>query len=540
MKTAILTTKDAEKDRDDILKASSILKNGGLCVIPTETVYGLAADAENEDAVKKIYEAKGRPSDNPLIVHISDISQWADLVEDIPENAKKLAEKFWPGPLTIILKKSKKIPNRTSGGLDTVAVRMPSNPIAREIIRNSCPLAAPSANISGLPSPTSFKYVKDDMYGRVDAICDGGDCEIGVESTVVSFEGSVPVILRPGKITPGEIKDVCGSVKISGAALNPLKSGEKAESPGMKYKHYSPKADVTVVKGNLDEFIDYAQNHTHDGIICFDGEEKYFSGEKTVSFGKKEDPLTTAERLYDALRELDELNVKKAFVRSPSKRGVGLAVCNRLYRAAAFKIVSAYKRPVIGLTGLTGAGKGYVAKYLKSLGCFVSDTDKIARQVVEPGSPVLDKLSAVFGKDIIKNDGTLDRKLLAYRAFSDKLKTEKLDEIMHPAILKISFDEIDDALNEGAKAAVMDASQLFESGADKKCDVVISVLCPEEIRLKRIMDRDSVTEEQAKRRMSAQLDEKFFIDKSDYIVKSYAPYDIKEELKDFTDKYGLT
>lgn len=222
----------------DIEKAGEILRQGGLVAIPTETVYGLAANALDGEAVKKIYQAKGRPSDNPLIVHISDVAQLSPLVKEVPEAACKLAAVFWPGPLTIILEKSSRIPDQTSGGLDTVAVRCPYHPTARAVIDAAgVPLAAPSANLSGKPSPTTFRHVQEDLTGRVDALLDGGDCTVGVESTVITLVTDVPRILRPGGVTLAQLEHVLGQVEVDPAVIHQMEQGQKASSPGMKYKH---------------------------------------------------------------------------------------------------------------------------------------------------------------------------------------------------------------------------------------------------------------------------------------------------------------
>ncbi|MBQ8210763.1 MAG: threonylcarbamoyl-AMP synthase [Clostridia bacterium] len=535
--TLKLKTYDINNDLADIRTAAEILKNGGVVAIPTETVYGLAADAFNEDAVRYVYKAKGRPSDNPFIVHISSFEQIYSLAKEVPESAKKLAEKFWPGPLTIILPKRDEVPYATSGGLDTVAIRFPSHPVANKIIELSCPLAAPSANISGFPSPTAFEHVEADMMGRADAICDGGDCNVGVESTVISLATPVPLLCRPGGITLEQLCDVLGEVQVADSILNPMKQDESAPSPGMKYKHYSPKAQLTVVRGNFEEFRAYADSSYADAVMCFEGEEEFFRNKITVTFGQETDPLTQAQRLFFALRELDEKGADKVLVRSPSKEGVGLAVCNRLYRAAAFRFVDAFKRPIVGLTGPTGSGKGYVAAYLKNIGCYVADTDLIAREITMKGAPHLKVLAAHFGEDIITADGELDRKLLASRAFKDKASQELLNSLTHPEIIRISMERCIDALENGATAAVIDAPLLFECGADKLCNTVIAVTAPKEIRLQRIMQRDNISEEQALARMSVQHDDEFYTDKSEFSVRSYAPFDVEKELEPFVDKY---
>ena len=258
MKTLIL-------NENEIEKAADIIKNGGLVAMPTETVYGLAANALDGKAVAKIFKAKGRPMDNPLIVHISDISQIYPLVREFPDKARILAEKFWAGPLTIILPKSDIIPDEVSAGLDTVAIRFPSNKIAQALISKSMPLAAPSANLSGSPSPTNARHVFDDMNGRIDAIIDGGECEVGVESTVITLATDTPRLLRPGGITVEQLREAIGDVIIDDAVLNPLKSGEKAASPGMKYKHYAPKAHIILLEGSDSDFIEYVNARKADG-----------------------------------------------------------------------------------------------------------------------------------------------------------------------------------------------------------------------------------------------------------------------------------
>lgn len=329
---------DIRIDRELALKESSeLLKNGEVVGIPTETVYGLAANALDEEAVKKIYVAKGRPSDNPLIVHISDLSELSPLVKEIPEKVKVMADAFWPGPLTMIMEKSDLIPSVTSGGLNTVAIRMPESEHARAIIKEAgVPLAAPSANLSGSPSPTNAKYVFDDMNGRIPLIIDGGASEIGVESTVITFATEVPTVLRPGGVTVEQIRETIGEVEVANAVLHDLKDGETAASPGMKYKHYAPKANITILKGSLEKFIEYTNGKDFFALV-FEGEEKYFKN--AVTYGKENDGLSEANRLFDALRELDEMGAEVVFARCPEISGVGLAVYNRLIRSAGFNII---------------------------------------------------------------------------------------------------------------------------------------------------------------------------------------------------------
>lgn len=328
-------------DSEDIAIVADILKNGGIAAIPTETVYGLAGNALKGECVKKIYHAKGRPSDNPLIVHISDISQWAPLVKSIPETALALAENFWPGPLTIILPKSDIIPAEISGGLDTVAVRMPSDKIARAIISEcSFPLAAPSANTSGKPSPTCASHVTEDLDGKIDAIVDSGECSVGIESTVITLATDIPRLLRPGGITPEMLTEVLGEIEIDDAVYNKLHEGEKAASPGMKYKHYSPDAKVLIVKGSFDNYKKYISDSAEEGdvALCFE-EEVNDLNIKCITYGRKDDPSSQAKNIFDALRKVDEEKAKTVYARFPENEGIGLAVFNRLVRAAAFNII---------------------------------------------------------------------------------------------------------------------------------------------------------------------------------------------------------
>ena len=306
MKTQVL-------DANQIDIAAAILKNGGVVGIPTETVYGLAADALNGAAVAKIFEAKGRPMDNPLIVHIADF-----------------------------MKRTDAVPREVSAGLDTVAIRFPSHPVAQAIIRAAnTPLAAPSANLSGSPSPTTARHVLNDMDGRIDAVLDGGASAVGVESTVITLATKTPRVLRPGGVTVEELREVLGEVEVDDAVLHRLAEGAVAASPGMKYKHYAPKANVLLLKGSDDAFIDYINAHAADDVcaLCCD-EDLLLLRTKTVSLGRRGDYLTHARHLFDCLRRMDENpTVHTVYSRLPSTEGVGLAVYNRLIRAAGFEVI---------------------------------------------------------------------------------------------------------------------------------------------------------------------------------------------------------
>lgn len=330
--------------KQDIALAARILKDGGLVALPTETVYGLGANAFDENAVKNIFIAKGRPQDNPLIVHISEFDEIYNLVSHVPESAKALADKYWPGPMTIILKKSSLVPDVVSAGLDTVAVRLPRHDITRAIIKEAgVPIAAPSANLSGSPSPTTAQSVFDDMNGKIPLIVDGGACKIGVESTVISLLGDKPSVLRPGGITPEQISDVLGEVEIDEAVLHEIDKSKKVASPGMKYKHYAPKTRVIIVKGDKESYLDFLEKCSGNfGALCFEEDAEYLNC-KYVTYGKENNSLSQSQRLFNALREADSLGVDVVYARYPFDDGIGLAVINRLLRSAAFEVIEVKK-----------------------------------------------------------------------------------------------------------------------------------------------------------------------------------------------------
>lgn len=333
-------TKLLGSDEASIKQAAELIRSGEVVGIPTETVYGLGANALDENAVAKIFAAKGRPSDNPLIVHVSSFEEIEPLVQRIPPLAEKCAEKFWAGPLTMIMPKSDRVPMVTSGGLDTVGVRMPSHPVARAVIRASgCPVAAPSANLSGSPSPTTAAHVFADMNGRIPAIVDGGACGVGVESTVISFEEGGIRLLRPGAVSAEDLRSVCENVLIDRGVLEILGEEVKVSSPGMKYKHYAPKAEITIVDGSADSFRAFCRANADlgDALLVFSESDGEGLPQRRIVLGESDEEQ--ARRLFDALRALDGMGVKKAYARCPRREGVGLAVYNRLLRAAAFQVV---------------------------------------------------------------------------------------------------------------------------------------------------------------------------------------------------------
>ena len=505
METKLLSPTPAGID-----EAGRLLADGQLVAIPTETVYGLAADALNADAVREIFNAKGRPADNPLIVHIADIKDWAPLVKDIPENAEKLAEAYWPGPLTMILPADDKVPSVTRGGLKTVAVRFPAHPVAQAVIlRAGCPLAAPSANRSGAPSPTNARRVTEDMQGRIAAVLDGGDSAVGVESTVVDLSGDKVRLLRPGGITPEMLEAVVGDIEIDPACTRALEAGAIAASPGMKYKHYAPQASVTLVKGTPAAYAEFVNAHAGDGVfaLCFE-EDLPQVKVPAICYGKREDPLTQAHLVFDALRQLDEAGAVTVYAASPKPFGVGLAVYNRMIRAAAHRVVNTIR--VIGLTGPTGAGKSTVADTWVNNGAYRVDADEAARKVTEPGSPCLAALAEAFSPAILFPDGSLDRRQLAKQAFASPEATEKLNAITHPAIMLWITRELENAADRGCAVAVLDAPLLFEAGADSLCDHIVAVTAPAASRQARICARDGITPAEAQKRMAAQHGEEYY------------------------------
>lgn len=342
IKTKIVKLDPGNIDYEVIKEAAEIINRGGTVVFPTETVYGIGADALNDEAIAKIFEAKGRPQDNPLIVHIAEYDDLQKFVLDIPESSKKLADKFWPGPLTMILFKKDILSDKLSGGLDTVGIRLPSNKIARAIIKESKkPIAAPSANTSGKPSPTEASHVIEDLMGKVDMIIDGGSTYIGLESTVVDMTLDVPMILRPGGITYEDIISVVGKCEYDPAVI---KSNEKIipKSPGQKYRHYHPKAEVILYKGNVENIVikimeDYEQLESEGnkvGIMSTSQTDKYYSNKRTICVGDRTKLLTISSNLFRDLRLFDEMGVDIILAESVSEQGLGKAIMNRLSKAS--------------------------------------------------------------------------------------------------------------------------------------------------------------------------------------------------------------
>lgn len=347
MDTNIVMVDEQNIDSTIIAEAGAIIKAGGLVAFPTETVYGLGGDALNPQSSRKIYAAKGRPSDNPLIIHIAEWEAIEKIVSDIPDAAKKMADRFWPGPLTMVMKKSPEVPYETTGGLDTVAVRMPVHKVALEFIRAAGGyVAAPSANISGRPSPTCAKYVIEDMSGRIDMIIDGGDAGIGLESTIVDMTGEVPMILRPGYITDEMIKDTLGEITTDPTILS-ADCKDRPKAPGMRYRHYAPSGNLRIITGNEKDIVEYINSNVEadrkaglkTGIIGTDENIDRYCADSVKSVGSREDEESIAHRLYAILREFDDEGIESIYSESFKDGGLGQAIMNRLLKAAGHQVI---------------------------------------------------------------------------------------------------------------------------------------------------------------------------------------------------------
>lgn len=349
METKLIKIEDTGAIRDgELLEGAQILRDGGLVAFPTETVYGLGANALDEAASAKIYAAKGRPSDNPLIAHISCLEELGPLVSEIPEAGRKLAETYWPGPLTLVFPKSDKVPYGTTGGLDTVAVRMPSDPVANRLIALAgIPIAAPSANTSGRPSPTTADHVYQDMNGKIEMIIDGGAVGIGVESTIVDVSGEVPMLLRPGAVTMEMLQETVGRVEIDPAIQGPPSADLRPKAPGMKYRHYAPKAELTLVEGEenavVSEINRLVKEHIEAGekvgIICTEETRDRYAQGILRCVGEREHEETIAHNLFAVLREFDDLQVDCIYSESFSSDNLGQAIMNRLMKAAGYHVI---------------------------------------------------------------------------------------------------------------------------------------------------------------------------------------------------------
>ena len=509
-------TKGQQKEIEDkISAAAKILREGGLVGIPTETVYGLGANGLDGKAVKRIFEAKGRPQDNPLILHVTGPQWLPRYCADIPPIAYVLARKFWPGPLTMILKRKPIVPDETTAGLDTVGMRCPNHPVTLAIIREAgVPIAAPSANTSGRPSCTTAQDVLEDMNGKIEGVVDGGHCTVGVESTILDLTCEPPRLLRPGGLPLEDLERLIGHIDVDKAVTTPLKEGEQPKAPGMKYRHYAPKAPVTVFTGAPDASAREIQRRVGptSGVICFDEYAHLFQGQEVHTLGPSGDKLAQAQRVFDALRTFDSSSVTEIYAQCPDNRGLGLAIGNRLKKAAGFHVVEADShRIVLGLTGGTGAGKTSALNAIRELGGTVIDCDAVYHEMLENSQEMRNAINAKF-PGVFDQDGKLNRQKLGQEVFAQKDRLAQLNEIVF-GFMTPELDRRMESAGDGLFA--IDAINLLESGADRLCDRTIAVTAPTELRVRRIMARDGITEQYARLRISAQKPDEYYRGKCD-------------------------
>ncbi len=505
---------------DQISAAADILRQGGLVAIPTETVYGLGANALDETAVHKIFEAKGRPQDNPLIIHVPGPQWLPRYCEDVPPLAYTLARKFWPGPLTMILKRKKVVPDATTAGLDTVGVRCPDHQVTLAIIREAgVPIAAPSANTSGRPSCTCAADCLEDMEGKIDAVVDGGPCQVGVESTIVDLTCDPPRLLRPGGMPLEALEEVVGPLTVDKAVTEPLKDGEQPKAPGMKYRHYAPKAPVTVVTGPAEASARTIEQLAKpgDGVICFDEFADRFDRQTVECLGPSRDKRIQAQRVFDALRAFDSKDVQQIYAQCPDSQGLGLAIGNRLKKAAGFKTVAAdQKKVVIGITGGTGSGKTSALNAIRDLGGVVIDCDAVYHEMLNQDAELRHAIEVKF-HGVFNSDGSLNRKKLGELVFENKERMAQLNEVIYQFLVP----EVQRRARDGNLTAI-DAINLIESGVGELCDRTVAITAPAELRVRRIMARDGIDERYARMRVSAQKSDEFYRSKCDYELSNTA------------------
>jgi len=504
-------TKRPKKEiEDQILEAAAIVRHGGLLAIPTETVYGLGANALDAAAVGRIFQAKGRPQDNPLIIHVPGPQWLSRYCVDVPPLAYELARRFWPGPLTLILKRSAIVPDVTTAGLDTVAVRCPDHAVTLSVIREAgVPVAAPSANTSGRPSCTTAADVLEDMNGKIEGIVDGGPCAVGVESTILDLTCTPPRLLRPGGLPLEELEIVLGRVDLDRAVNAPMEEGEQPKAPGMKYRHYAPRAPVTVVVGAPEKSAREIHRRltSRTGVICFDEYVDMFQGYEVHSLGPCGDKLAQAQRVFDALRAFDGTGVTEIYAQCPDNQGLGLAINNRLKKAAGFRIIDADDgRVIIGITGGTGSGKTSALQVIRDLGGEVLDADQVYHELLRTDPELRKTIISEFGH-VFAPDGSLDRKRLGEIVFSSKSLLDRLNAI----VIRFVKPELERRILESeSRLCAIDAISLVESGLDELCDRTVAVTSPLELRVRRIMARDGISERYARMRIGAQKSDDYF------------------------------
>ena len=520
--------------RDKVTAAAKILREGGLVGLPTETVYGLGANGLDGAAVRRIFEAKGRPQDNPLILHVSGPQWLTRYCAQVPPLAYVLARKFWPGPLTMILKRDPCVPDETTAGLDTVAVRCPNHPVTLAIIREAgVPIAAPSANLSGRPSCTTAQDVLEDMDGKIQCLVDGGPCAVGVESTILDLTCTPPRLLRPGGVPVEQIERLIGPIVIDKAVNGVLDGEERPRAPGMKYRHYAPKAPVIVVAGAPEASAQEILRRVgpESGVICFEEYLPLFEKQRVQSLGPSQDKQTQAQRVFDALRAFDSETVTEIYAQCPDNQGLGLAIGNRLKKAAGFHVIEADReRVVLGITGGTGAGKTSVLDVIREMGGVVVDCDAVYHEMLNGSEEMRNTINAVF-PGVFDADGKLNRQKLGEEVFSRRERLARLNDIVYHFVVP----EVERRLGKDTGLYAIDAINLLESGISELCDKTIAVTAPTELRVRRIMARDGISEQYARMRITAQKPDEYYRTKCDCELTNAAdtPESFREEAREF-------
>lgn len=520
--------------RDKVSAAAKILREGGLVGLPTETVYGLGANGLDGAAVRRIFEAKGRPQDNPLILHVSGPQWLTRYCAQVPPLAYVLARKFWPGPLTMILKRDPCVPDETTAGLDTVAVRCPNHPVTLAIIREAgVPIAAPSANLSGRPSCTTAQDVLEDMDGKIQCLVDGGPCAVGVESTILDLTCTPPRLLRPGGVPVEQIERLIGPIAIDKAVNGVLDGEERPRAPGMKYRHYAPKAPVIVVSGAPEASAQEILRRVgpESGVICFEEYLPLFEKQRVQSLGPSQDKQTQAQRVFDALRAFDSETVTEIYAQCPDNQGLGLAIGNRLKKAAGFHVIEADReRVVLGITGGTGAGKTSVLDVIREMGGVVVDCDAVYHEMLNGSEEMRNTINAVF-PGVFDADGKLNRQKLGEEVFSRRERLARLNDIVYHFVVP----EVERRLGKDTGLYAIDAINLLESGISEMCDKTIAVTAPTELRVRRIMARDGISEQYARMRITAQKPDEYYRTKCDCELTNAAdtPESFREEAREF-------